>query len=326
MKILVTGGAGYIGSHVAKALRDSDRDVVVLDNLSTGREDLVPKGVEFVKGDVGDIILMRKLLPKVDAVLHFAAFVQVEESMGKGGREKYFSNNAEKTKTLLQAVAECGVKHFVFSSTAAVYGNPATLPVDEDAPLNPESNYGASKVAAEGFVRETVEGTHYVILRYFNVVGADPQGECGYRLDIPPTHLIRRALEVARGARDHLDVYGTDYRTPDGSGVRDYIHIADLTSAHLAALKYLENDGKSVTLNCGYGRGFSVFEVHQAAQNVTGKRIPLRYGARRAGDPASIVADCSKIRAVLGWTPQHNDLDTIIADQWRWETKKRGPA
>lgn len=321
--VLVTGGAGFIGSHAAKRLRDEGHKVIVLDNLSVGSLSRVPKGVTFVRGDVGDQTLVSQLIRThgITAVMHFAAFIKVEESMLPGGKEKYIHNNTEEAERLMRTAAHSGVEHFIFSSTAAVYGNPDISPVPESALLKPINNYGLSKVLAESALRATSDSTsmRHVILRYFNVAGADPEGECGYSLDEKATHLIRVALEVARGKRDHLKVYGMDYPTPDNTCIRDYIHVMDLVEAHVQALWYLESGGSSDIFNVGYGEGFSVLEVHAAVEAVVGTKVYFRHAPRREGDPATIIADSRRLRDALGWQPRYDDLYLMIEHQWKWE-------
>ncbi|HET9904834.1 MAG TPA: UDP-glucose 4-epimerase GalE [Xanthobacteraceae bacterium] len=320
MTILVTGGAGYIGSHMVHALRDTGEEVVVLDNLSTGRREAVPAGVPLVVGDTGDAdalaALMRRYRP--EAVVHFAASIVVPDSV----RDPlgYYRNNTANARTLLAAAVDAGVKHFIFSSTAAVYGNPAQIPVAEDAPLAPMSPYGASKMMTEIMLRDVsaAHGLGHVILRYFNVAGADPQGRTGQSTP-NATHLIKVAVQTALGLRPRLDVFGEDYPTPDGTCVRDYIHVTDLVNAHAAALAHLRAGGESLTLNCGYGQGYSVLEVIGAVRRAAGKDFPVRRAGRRPGDPAAIVADARRIRERLGWKPAYDDLDTIVAHALAWE-------
>ncbi len=318
MTVLVTGGAGYIGSHTALALVAQGRKTVVLDDLSRGVRKRVPAGVTFVSGDVGNFQLVAKLIQThgITAILHFAGFIKVEESVEKP--ELYFRVNASHSRRLIECAREFGVEYFIFSSTAAVYGNPAVVPVGEDAPLSPLNPYGESKRRTEALLRESWL-TNYCILRYFNVAGADPQGRAGYALQNQPSHLIRKALAVALEREDNLPIFGTDYPTPDGTAVRDYVHVSDLAQAHLDALEYLEAGGESAIYNVGYGKGYSVYEVHQAAQRITGKQIPLRHQPRRAGDAAVVTADTRKIRSELNWRPRFDSLDTMIADQYRWE-------
>ncbi len=318
MTVLVTGGAGYIGSHTALALVAAGRKVVVLDDLSRGVRERVPTGVEFVAGDVGDFQLVSKVIQLYDvtAILHFAGFIRVDESVAKP--DLYYRVNAAHSRRLIQCAMEQRVEHFIFSSTAAVYGNPAVVPVCEDSPLKPLNPYGESKRRTEKLLRDSWP-SGYCILRYFNVAGADPQGRAGYALQNQPSHLIRKAIAVALGREDHLPIFGTDYPTPDGTAVRDYVHVSDLAQAHLDALEYLEAGGESATYNVGYSKGYSVYDVHQAAERVTGKRIPLRHEPRRAGDAAVVTANTDKIRSELNWQPRFDNLDTMIADQYRWE-------
>jgi UDP-glucose 4-epimerase len=313
MAILVTGGAGYIGSHAAFALLDAGREVVVVDNLSTGFREAAPKAAAFVEGDVGDRALMAKTIRAhaVTAVMHFAGSIVVPESVVQP--LKYYANNTGRTRDLLETCVEAGVAHFVFSSTAAVYGTPQTTPTPEDAPLAPISPYGASKAMSERMLTDAAaaHGIGYAILRYFNVCGADPAGRAGQRM-INGTHLIKAAVETAVGRRKELAVFGSDYPTRDGTAVRDYIHVSDLADAHLAALRHLEGGGASLLLNCGYGRGYTVREVLRAVEAETGRPLPVRDAPRRAGDPAELVADVSRIGRELDWRPRHDDLRLIV--------------
>ncbi|MBI2379326.1 MAG: UDP-glucose 4-epimerase GalE [Gammaproteobacteria bacterium] len=320
--ILVTGGAGYIGSHVVRQLGERGERVVVLDNLSTGFREAVLHG-ELLVGDTGDAELVRKLLSDhgIESVLHFAAHTVVPESVAKPG--KYYHNNTANTLSLLRCCAEAGVRHFIFSSTAAVYGDVSGAPVAETVPPAPINPYGLSKLMSEWMLRDMAAASvlRYVILRYFNVAGADLDARQGQSTP-QATHLVKVACEALCGKRGHVSVFGTDYPTPDGSGVRDYIHVEDLATAHLAALDHLRAGGDSELLNCGYGRGYSVKEVLEAAQRVAGKALDIRYEARRPGDSASVVADASRIGAVLGWQPRHADLDLIIRTALAWERRR----
>ncbi len=320
-RILVTGGAGYIGSHVVKLLGKAGYDVVVLDNLSSGHRDAVKSG-ELVVGDMGDPAVLDKLLGDYDfdAVIHFAAFIQVGESVDKP--VKYYGNNRSGTLTLLDALSKHGVNKFIFSSTAAVYGIPEEMPVSESTPLQPINPYGMSKRFVEQILQDLAhaEDFNYVALRYFNVAGADPEGEIGQRYKAA-THLITRALKTAKGEIDKLQILGTDFPTPDGTGVRDYIHVNDLASAHIKALEYLLDGGKSNIFNLGYGHGFSVKEVVDVAKQVTGVDFTVEEVGRRAGDPPELVADSSKIRKELKWEPRHDDIEFIIRTAWDWEKK-----
>jgi UDP-glucose 4-epimerase len=321
MRILVTGGAGYIGSHVVRALGEQGHEILVYDNLSTGHDWAVLHGI-LVKGDLSDRALVNEVIEDFtpDAVMHFAAFIQVEESV----REplKYYRNNTVNTLNLLEAMKENGVKNFIFSSTAAVYGIPERTPVDEDAPLNPINPYGSSKVAVEMLLKD-LSGSgavRYVSLRYFNVGGADPRGRIGqaYR---ESTHLITRALKTAKGEFNALSIYGNDYATPDGTCIRDYIHVDDLADAHVMALSYLVHEKKSEIFNCGYGHGYSVKQVVEMAKKITGVDFKVVEAARRAGDPPVLVAGNGKIKRALNWTPRYDDLGYIMRTAWEWERK-----
>ena len=331
MTILVTGGAGYIGSHMVHALVDAGEPVVVLDNLSTGFRYLIPSTVPFVAGSTGDRELVAKTLAKhsVSTIIHFAASIVVPDSV----REPlaYYRNNTMNTCALLDAAVEAGVKHFIFSSTAAVYGNADQVPVREDAPTTPISPYGSSKLMSEIILHDVARAhdLRFVILRYFNVAGADPKLRTG-QSTAGATHLIKVACETALGRRPKIDVYGTDYPTPDGTCIRDYIHVSDLARAHSAALGYLRRGGLSATFNCGYGHGHSVLEVLDAVRRASGREFPVEIAGRRPGDPASLVADVARIRATLDWRPQFDDLDAIVAHALAWEkrllSKRQGAA
>ncbi|MDP2840400.1 MAG: UDP-glucose 4-epimerase GalE [Syntrophales bacterium] len=323
MKILVTGGAGYIGSHVVNALGEAGHEIVVFDNLSTGHEWAILSGL-LCRGDLADraVILEALAAFRPEAVMHFAASIQVEESI----REPlaYYRNNVINTLNLLEAMCEAGVRRLIYSSTAAVYGIPEKIPVDESTPLHPINPYGASKVMIEHVLADLAAATDfkYVALRYFNVAGADPEeGRIGqsYR---EATHLITRALKTAKGEYPKLSVFGTDYPTPDGTCVRDYIHVNDLAAAHLLALKHLTETGRTETMNCGYGHGYSVREVVDCARKVTGVAFPVEETGRRAGDPPALVADSRRIRELTGWQPRHDDLEFIIRTAWAWERKQ----
>jgi UDP-glucose 4-epimerase len=319
--ILVTGGAGYIGSHVARQLGERGEKLVTLDNLSTGFRGAVLHGA-FVQGDTGDAALVARVLAehKVDTVLHFAAHIQVPESVRNP--LKYYRNNTANTRTLLECCVAAGVKHFVFSSTAAVYGIPAGGVADEDTPTVPINPYGWSKLMSEQMLRDVAAVTPlaYVALRYFNVAGADPGGRIGQSTP-EATHLIKVAAEHVVGKRREISIFGTDYDTPDGTCVRDYIHIEDLAAAHLQALDYLRGGGGSTTLNCGYGKGFSVREVLQEVERVSGTRLNVIDSGRREGDPPQLVAAARRIRDTLSWTPRHEDLAGIVATALAWEKR-----
>ncbi|MEE8504760.1 MAG: UDP-glucose 4-epimerase GalE [Kiloniellales bacterium] len=324
--VLITGGAGYIGSHAALAFREAGYSVVVLDDLSAGRRDMVPGDVAFVEGDAGDPALLVELFREhgVDAVVHFAGSIVVPESVTDP--LKYYRNNTCVSRALIQACVAGGVRRFVFSSTAAVYGMPETTPIPEDAPTQPINPYGASKLMTEWILRDMAaarEDFGYVALRYFNVAGADPEGRSGQSTR-NATHLIEVACQTALGLRDHIEIFGDDNDTPDGTCIRDYIHVTDLVEAHVLALKRLENSGATAIFNLGNERGFSVREVIEAVRRVTGRDFEVRIGPRRPGDPARLVADAARARKVLGWTPRRSDLDTVIADAWRWHQKHSG--
>lgn len=322
MTVLVTGGAGYIGSHMVHALVESGESVVVVDNLSTGFSAFIPEGVPLFIGDAADENLVEGVIAAhgVDSIIHFAGSVVVPDSM----RDPlaYYRNNTMTTRSLLNAAVKCGVNRFIFSSTAAVYGNPESMPVAEDAPTRPMSPYGSSKLMTEIMLHDVASAhdMNYVVLRYFNVAGADPQARIGLAT-VGATHLLKIAVEAATGQRAKIDVYGTDYPTPDGSCIRDFIHVSDLAQAHRAALSYLRNGGHSTTLNCGYGRGYSVMETIEAVRRVSGRNFAVQYADRRPGDIMTMIADTSRIRSTLDWTPQYDDLQTIAAHALAWEEK-----
>lgn len=320
-KILVTGGAGYIGSHVVRLLTNAGNPVVVLDNLSTGFADAVLEA-ELVVGDTGDPEVVTRLLDEhnVDTVLHFAAHTIVPESVSDP--LKYYGNNTCCTRNLLECCSRAGVRHFIFSSTAAVYGIPDGAFCTEESPLSPINPYGTSKLMSEMMLRDLGKATdmRHVILRYFNVAGSDPDGRIGQSTD-KATLLIKVAAEVAVGKREQLYVFGTDYPTDDGTGVRDYIHVDDLAEAHIKALEYLRGDGESATLNCGYGHGYSVREVIDAINRVNGTPIKVKEEARRAGDPPALIAKADKVKTLLGWEPRYDDLDFIVKTSLDWERK-----
>jgi UDP-glucose 4-epimerase len=322
MTVLVTGGAGYIGSHMVYALADAGESVVVIDNLSTGFSTFLPEGVPLFIGEAGDENLVEGVIAAhgVDSIIHFAGSVVVPDSM----RDPlaYYRNNTVTTQCLLNAAVKCGVNRFIFSSTAAVYGNPDEVPVPEHAPTRPLSPYGTSKLMTEIMLHDvaSAHGMSYVVLRYFNVAGADPKGRIGLAT-MGATHLLKIAVEAATGQRAKINVFGTDYPTPDGSCIRDFIHVSDLAQAHRAALTYLRGGGASVTLNCGYGRGYSVLETIEAVRRVSMRNFAVQYAPRRLGDIMTMVADTSRIRSTLEWTPQYDDLETIAAHALSWEEK-----
>jgi UDP-glucose 4-epimerase len=322
MTVLVTGGAGYIGSHMVLALAEAGESVVVIDNLSTGFSTSLPEGVPLFIGDAADENLVEGVIAAhgIDSIVHFAGSVVVPDSM----RDPlaYYRNNTMTTRSLLNASVKCGVNRFIFSSTAAVYGNPDRMPVTEDAPTRPMSPYGSSKLMTEIMLHD-VAAAHdmkYVVLRYFNVAGADPQARIGLST-AGATHLLKIAVEAATGQRAKIDVYGTDYPTPDGSCIRDFIHVSDLAQAHRAALSYLRSGGQSTTLNCGYGSGTSVLETIEAVRRVSGRNFAVQTAPRRPGDIMTMVADTSRIAATLDWTPQYANLETIAAHALAWEEK-----
>ncbi|MGU3383023.1 UDP-glucose 4-epimerase GalE [Methylobacterium sp. D53M] len=323
MAVLVTGGAGYIGSHMVLALLDAGHEeVVVLDDLSTGFDWAVPEGVKLVVGDVADQALVTQtiLQHRIDALAHFAAKIVVPESVADP--LGYYLANTVKTRALIEASVRAGVKNVIFSSTAAVYGEPEASPVPEDLPLKPINPYGRSKLMSEWMIADAAAayGFSYVVLRYFNVAGADPEGRSGQSTP-NATHLIKVATQAALGQRARLDVFGTDYPTPDGSCLRDYIQVSDLAEAHRLALDHLRSGGESLTLNCGYGRGYSVLEVVGVVKRISGRDFEVRLCPRRAGDPAQIVAEAARIRDRLGWQPRHDDLDAIVGQALAWEER-----
>jgi UDP-glucose 4-epimerase len=320
MSVLVTGGAGYIGSHTVHALADLGHRVVVVDDLSTGSAALLPDSAELVVGDIGDAALIGPLLEDrgVTAIVHFAGSIVVPESVENP--LKYYLNNTVRSHALISAAVAAGVRNFIFSSTAAVYGEPENVPVPETAQFAPISPYGTSKMMTELMLRD-VAAAHdfrYTALRYFNVAGADPKGRTGQATP-NATHLIKVACQTALGQRAGLSVFGTDYPTPDGTCLRDYIHVTDLAAAHVLALDRLQGGEDSITLNCGYGRGFSVLEAVEATKRASGVDLPVTMAERRPGDPAALIAGADRIREVLGWRPEHDDLDGIVGDAFRWE-------
>ena len=322
MAVLVTGGAGYIGGHMVLGLLDAGEEVVVLDNLSTGFRWAVPENASLAVGDFGDADLVTRLIAEhhVDAIAHFAAKIVVPESVSDP--LGYYLNNTAKALNLIQCAAQSGVRNFIFSSTAAVYGETSAEPVAEDAPLNPISPYGRSKLMVEWMLQDVsrAHALRHVALRYFNVAGADPKGRLG-QSSPNATHLIKRGVQTALGRYPSMDVFGQDYATRDGTCVRDYIQVTDLIDAHLAALAYLRAGGDSLTCNCGYGHGSTVTEVIDVVKRVSGVDFKVNYAGRRAGDPAAIVARAERVRSVLGWRPSRDDLDAMVRQALDWERR-----
>jgi len=321
MTILVVGGAGYIGSHTARALRQNGFDVLIYDNLSTGHLRLV-KGFEIIQGEISDVGRLARAVYRADAVLHFAACAHVGESVTDP--RKYFRNNVESGLTLLNTCLSCGIKKFVFSSSCAVYGHSEGRPINEAVPRQPVNPYGVSKLFFEHALEsyDNAYGLRYASLRYFNAAGADASGEIG-ELHTPETHLVPIAIEAALGLRDSVSVFGNDYPTPDGTCVRDYIHVSDLADAHVLALRYLLAEGDSLALNLGTGHGHSVREVLQTVESVTDSEIPLRWEPRRAGDPSTLVADPNRAEEALGWTARRS-LEEMVTSAWKWAQQQQG--
>lgn len=322
MSALVTGGAGYIGSHMVLALLERGEDVVVLDNLATGVRALVPEAAQFVHGDICDQELVRRTIDEheVDAVLHFAGSTVVPDSVENP--LAYFANNTAGSRDLIEACVAAGIRHFIFSSTAAVYGSTDGGLIDEDAATSPANPYGRSKLMTEWMLEDVAQATGltYVALRYFNVAGADPDGRSGQSTP-RATHLIKRACQTALGRHPYLGIFGVDYQTPDGTGIRDYIHVSDLVAAHTLALDHLRGGGGSGVFNCGYGRGFSVRQVIDAVEEASGRKLPIRELPRRPGDPAAVVADPGRLKAKFGWRPRYDALEQIVDHALAWETR-----
>lgn len=320
--ILVTGGAGYIGSHVVKALGETDHKILVYDNLSKGFKDAILHG-QLIVGDLSDTKVLQRTVEafKPDAVMHFASFIEVGESV----REplKYYQNNVSNTINLLNVLVEHNVSNFIFSSSAAVYGSPEKVPIPESESIKPINPYGQSKAIIERVLEDlsNAKGLSSVSLRYFNAAGADPLGRIGERHD-PESHLIPLILKTAKGERENIKIFGSDYPTPDGTCVRDYVHVEDLADAHVLGLQYLLDGGKRDVFNCGYGHGYSVREVVDMSKKITGVEIPATIGPRRAGDPPVLVADSSKLKARLKWVPKFDSLEYIIRTAWEWEKKR----
>jgi UDP-glucose 4-epimerase len=324
MAVLVTGGAGYIGSHMVLELLGRGEKVVVLDNLSTGFDWAVPEGAVLFVGETGNQSLVSAIIKAhdIESIIHFAASIVVPDSLSDP--LSYYLNNTVNSRAMIEAAVKNGVKNIIFSSTAAVYGTPDSALISEQDRMNPESPYGMSKLMTEVMLRHASEahGLKHVILRYFNVAGADPKQRSG-QSSARATHLIKIAAEVVTGVRDEMSVFGTDYATPDGTCLRDYIHVSDLVHAHSSALDYLRKGGANGTFNCGYGKGYSVLEVIEMVKKVSGKDFRVKITGRRAGDPASLVANNALIKKTLGWKPRHNDLENIVRDALTWEQKLR---
>ncbi len=322
MTVLITGGAGYIGSHAILAFREASYDVVVLDRLSTGHRNAVPTEVPFIEGDAGDFETVQEIIEthNIKSVVHFAGSLIVPESVEKP--LAYYQNNTTSSRNLIEACVRQGVRHFIFSSTCQVYGAPESLPISEATPTSPMNPYGRSKLMTEWILRDAsaAHSLDYLSLRYFNVAGADPKGRAGQSTP-RSTLLIKVACEAVVGLRNGVDVFGEDYDTPDGTCIRDYIHVTDLVNAHVDALRYLESGGRSQALNCGYGQGHSVREVLKTIEKVAGKRLRIRSSPRRPGDPPALVADVRRIGEVLGWRPLHNELEEIVESALRWQEK-----
>ena len=322
--VLVTGGAGYIGSHAVLALLDGGWSVTVIDDLSNGSREVVPGGVSFFEGDIADRELVDRVLreQRIGAIMHFAGSIVVPDSVERP--LDYYRNNTIASHSLISAAVAADVGHILFSSTAAVYGAPDRVPIEEGDAKQPINPYGASKLMTERMLADASAACpfNYGALRYFNVAGADPKGRSG-QIGKGSTHLIKIAVEAATGKRDHVAVFGTDYPTPDGTCIRDYIHVSDLASAHLLAVESLLNGAPSNRFNVGTGKGYSVREVLQAVEEVTGKKVPYKFGPRREGDPPSLVADSTRLRQSLGWAPQHSDLKTIVKTAWNFDNSKR---
>ena len=322
MTVLITGGAGYIGSHAILAFRAAGCEVVVLDNLSTGRRDAVPADVPFIKCNAGDMECMQAVVEThgITSIVHFAGSLVVPESVEKP--LAYYLNNTATSRSLIEACVKCGVPHFIFSSTCAVYGIANELPITEKTATRPINPYGRSKLMTEQILQDTAvaHGLRFISLRYFNVAGADPKGRAGQSTP-QATQLIKVACEAVVGKREAVTIFGEDYDTPDGTCIRDYIHVTDLVDAHVRALQYLEKGGKSQVLNCGYGHGFSVKEVLDTVQAVADTKLDIRSGGRRPGDPPELVADPTRIQETLGWRPAYDDLSEIVESALRWEKR-----
>ena len=326
MAVLVTGGAGYIGSHLVLALTDRGEKVVVLDNLSTGSHGLIPETADFVLGDAGDPGTIAEISAAhgIDVIAHFAGSIVVPDSVADP--LGYYRNNTVVACNLIEAAVKLGIRNFIFSSTATVYAGGVPDPLSENLPTGPVSPYGRSKLMTEWMLEDCARAydLRYVVLRYFNVAGADPKGRSG-QISPRPTHLIKRACQVALGRLPYLDIFGTDYPTDDGTGVRDYIHVTDLANAHLLAIDYLRAGGAATMMNCGYGRGVSVRKIIEAVERVTGRTLPVQESPRRQGDPPWLISDPSLIQSTLDWKPALDDLETIVRTAYAWESRLNSP-
>ncbi len=322
MTVLITGGAGYIGSHMALELMSHGEEFIILDDFSTGSRDAIPENIPFYEGDIGDSDLVSKIIKKhsINSIIHFAGSIVVPESVDNP--LKYYLNNTVKSRSLIADAVAHKVRHFIFSSTAAVYGIPETIPVSETEKLEPISPYGSSKLMTEMMLKDTAHAHDltYAALRYFNVSGADPMGRAGQSTP-NATHLIKIATQAVLGQRSEVQVYGTDYPTKDGTGIRDYIHVSDLANAHKLALDYLRSGGQSKVLNCGYGNGHSVLDIIEKMKNVSGTDFPVKFVERRAGDPAELIANPTSIIKLLNWVPKYNDLELMAGHALNWERK-----
>ncbi len=324
MTVLITGGAGYIGSHMAWLLDDCEENFIILDDLSTGHKSAIPPEAPFYEGDIGDEKLLSKILTEheVDSVIHFAGSIVVPESVQNP--LKYYQNNTVNSRSLIESAVKHSVRNFIFASTAVVYDTPEIIPISEREKLDPVSPYGTSKMMTELMLKDAAKayGLSYIILRYFNVAGADPKGRTGQSTP-NATHLIKVSSQAALGLRSEVQVFGSDYATKDGTGIRDYIHVSDLVQAHKLALDYLRDGGRNRTMNCGYGRGYSVLDIISTLKKVSGIDFPVKYTKRRSGDPEKLIADPTQIKKILNWVPQHDNIEEIALTALNWEKAQR---